>query len=341
MKIGLIARCEVARGLAIQTKNFYDHIPVDKVLVIRMPRPDCAEQPDWYPNAVNVNYDSLLHQLPEPIIRQWLEGLDVVFTAETPYDWRLLAWAAEAGVKTVIQGNPEFYRHHLPQFSNLAQPDEWWWPTTWRLDHLPHGKVMPVPMPDNVQRTAAHAHDIHPLQVVHVIGKRAFGDRNSSDLFCDALRATRADMHVTMHGIDGQLPEILRQPNLSKTLHADPVENRFAMYAGQHVLVIPRRYGGLCLPALEAAASGVAVMMSDQSPNQELASVLIPVHHHMSIGLACGSVRYGEVDHMVIGMMMDDLARNRDLVAEAQQQSVTMVPRWSQWRDKYMKELAA
>ena len=70
----------------------------------------------------------------------------VVFTVETPYDWRLPNWAREAGVKTVVQGNPEFYRNHLASHAHQANPDEWWWPTSWRpIRELPQGTIVPVP----------------------------------------------------------------------------------------------------------------------------------------------------------------------------------------------------
>ena len=89
IRLGLIARSEVARGIALQSRNFYDHMPVDDVLLVRMPRPDCKEAPEWYPGATHAAYDPIRHQLDEELVTDWLEGLDVVFTVETPNDWRM------------------------------------------------------------------------------------------------------------------------------------------------------------------------------------------------------------------------------------------------------------
>ena len=75
MKIGLIARAEVARGIAIQSKNFYDNMPVDRVLLVRMPQPDCAEAPEWYDNRTEVTYDPKHHQLDEPTVRRWFGSI--------------------------------------------------------------------------------------------------------------------------------------------------------------------------------------------------------------------------------------------------------------------------
>ena len=43
------------------------------------------------------------------------------------------------------------------------------------------------------------------------------------------------------------------------------------------MLVMPRKYGGLCLPVLEAAARGLALVMTDTVPNSDWPIVPIPV----------------------------------------------------------------
>lgn len=341
MKIGLIARCEEARGLAIQSKNFYDHMPVERVLLVRMPRADCIERPEWYPGSWPIQYDGINHQLNENLVRQWLDGLDVVFTAETPYDWRLPHWAREMGVKTIIQGNPEFYRHNQPQWSWQAHPDEWWWPTSWRLQHLPKGRVMPVPMPE---RPDVASHDADgPLRILHVMGKRAFEDRNGTQLLADALRCVTRDVIVTMHGIDGELPNYQTPPNVERILVPDSIEDRWAMYENQHLLFLPRRYGGLCLPALEAAACGLAVVMPMWPPNDELCTSLrMAVTRTKYVDLACGSVEAVDNDHMDVGEFINTSLADpsaRQLILRSQRHARESVPLWGVWRDRYLKAM--
>ncbi len=306
MKIGLIARCEVARGIAIQSKNFYDHMPVDRVLLVRMPRPDCAEAPEWYSNRTEVAYDPRLHQLDEQAVRKWLEGLDVVFTVETPNDWRIPGWCREAGVKLVIQGNPEFVRHGRKGFEGMEHPDEWWWPTSWRTSHLPLGRLVPVPMPDvtPVRRVRNYT----TLRLVHVVGKRAFGDRNGTDIVMKAMRfVQRRDCTLDVYGLDGSLGAVEPGTRAKVRLHHDGVPDRWSLYADQDVLVMPRRYGGLCLPALEAAACGLAVMMPDCSPNAELASILVAPRRTTPIDLACGRIDAVEVAPRDLAAAIDSL----------------------------------
>jgi hypothetical protein len=336
VRIGLIARSEYARGLAIQSKNFYDHMPVDKVLLVHMPNPDCALRDDWYDPSHTTIVDSLPgHTLDEHVVRSWMEGLDVVFTVETPYDWSLPGWAASMNVRLVIQGNPEFVRHGLEGYEHYGHPTQWWWPTRWRTEVLPRGRWMPVPMPDH-PATAAAAHD-GPLRVYHIAGKRAFADRNGTDCFINALRGLSKDVLVTLHGLEHSLPEI--QPIIGLSVHVENigVADLWDMHAGQHLLVLPRRYGGLCLPALEAASRGIAVMMPEVSPNDELASIRVPAMGGRKIRVAAGEIFACDVHHFALAQEINALNLDRDRLLLAQQNAYRMVPRWSEWRDRYLQ----
>lgn len=336
MKIGLIARCETSRGIAIQSKGFYDHMPVDRTLLVRMPKPDCEERPDWYANRTEVAYDAKNHQLDEVTVRGWLDGLDVVFTVETPNDWRMPTWCREAGVKLVIQGNPEFVRHGQPGF-DLPHPDAWWWPTNWRYGHHPPGPVVPVPMPDDVPVRRDDTEG--PLRVLHVIGKRAYADRNGTDPFISALRRTRERMHVTLYSIDGMIPKV-PTPHQNRRLTIDYIEHgvddRWEMYRNQDVLVLPRRYGGLCLPALEATACGLAVVMPDIPPNDELAETRFTVARTLPISLACGRVQAAEPSPAAIADVLDRMAADRKYLLSAKDRQSVRDRRWYRWSDIYL-----
>lgn len=341
MKIGLIGRCERWRGLAIQSKNFYDNVPVDKVLLVRMPPQslDCDERPEWYPGAAHIEYDSRFHQLDERVVMEFFDGLDVVFSVETPYDWRLPDWARRAGVKTVIQGNPEFYRNDQAEFAHQAEPDAWWWPTPWRIDRLPRGQVMPVPMPDMAPTAATND---ERLRFLHVIGKRAYGDRNGTDIVIAALRAIEEPCDLTIHGVGWELPEVPVPFGSPVRLEVERVgiEDRWAMYENQHVLLMPRRYGGLCLPALEAAACGLAVMMPDVSPNETMASLFVSGRTDLApIRLAAGHIQTVDVSHMELARRINELCRDPAQVRHAMTASQANVPRWSEMRQVYLDEL--
>lgn len=338
MKVGLIARTEADRGLGVQCRNFYDNMPVDRVLVVDMPR-STAYRPGHefnYPGATHIRYNDRQHVIDEEQARAWMEGLDVVFSVETPYHWQMPKWGREMGVKTVIQGNPEFYRHGQTHFEHLAQPDAWWWPTSWRQHELPAGRIMPVPMEDRMRTTAF---PLHPLKAVHVVGVRAHGDRNGTDIVCNAVGSVRATMQMSIYGLDGELPDHRINPQVTVEKFPDGVEDRWSMYEGRHVLVLPRRYGGLCLPALEAAACGLAVIMPDCPPNAELASILINPRRTRSMNLPCGPVVSAETNPLDLAGVLSDLAQSGEVLAEAQAKSYREVPRWHEWRQRYVDEL--
>lgn len=339
MKLGLIARCEIARGIAIQSRNFYDHMPVDRVLLVRMPRPDCTEAPEWYDNRTEVAYDAKYHRLDEDTVKGWLDGLDVVFTVETPNDWRIPTWCKEMGVKLVIQGNPEFVRHLRPEGAYLPHPDAWWWPTSWRLPHLPKGEVVPVPM----DRRYVKLPEGSPMKVVHVVGKRAWGDRNGTDLLAPAMRQVSERVHLTVHTIDGDLPQFSGKLGRKVTLDLvlDTVEDRWSMYDSQNVMVLPRRYGGLCLPALEAMASGLVVVMPSCSPNEELAGVTVQARRARDLNMACGPVATYDVLTAALASKIDELARWHAEGALPHLAALQPLPTWEQWRPQYLKKLEA
>lgn len=335
MKIGLIARAEVARGLAIQSKNFYDHVPVERVLLVEMPKPDCELGAGWYRerHTTRAPYDDRGHTLPEGLVRDWLVGLDVVLTVETPYDWRLPNWAREVGVKTVVQGNPEFYRNHLASHAHQADPDAWWWPTSWKpIPELPDGPVMPVPM-DRVRRAVLPG---SPLELLHVVGKRAWMDRNGTDTLLNAMRAMLRPVRLGIRSLENDLGDVPRRRRVTYDLVSKPVEDRWSMYEGRTALILPRKYGGLCLPALEAAASGLAVVMPNISPNGELASILTPIGGTRPTNLSCGTVGLAKVNPHTLAMQIANTTDEQWI--EAQQRSWDTVPTWGEWRPRYMEE---
>lgn len=338
MKIGVIARTEIARGLGIQTRNFAEHLPVAKTLIINMPTRDCAVDDSWCPDPTYANYDARNHTLDEQLVRRWLHGLDVVFAVETPYDWRIPHWCRHIGIRLVVQGNPEFVRHGQPGYEHYGDPI-WWWPTSWRLDQLPAGQVVPVPMPD--RPNVAADPDDGPLRILHVIGKRAHADRNGTEILLRALTHVRARVEITMTTIDGDLPDVMRRDNVTVRKMLNPVEDRWSLYEGQHVLILPRRYGGLCLPALEASASGLAVAMPGISPNEELASITCATRDTgRTLNLACGRVPEVITSHMDVAATIDMLAADRRLLRSAMRPPEGFA-RWSDgWDERYVRKLS-
>lgn len=341
VRVGLIARGE-DRGLGIQTWEFARAMAPERTLLVDMGEyaRGFGIHHDRYPDALVVRFDR--GTLPEGQIREWLAGLDVVFTAETFYDWRICRWADEAGAATVCQLNPEFLR---PLGEYAAVPTRWWAPTSWQLAELPAGtRVVPVPVADDRFPFAAPERDPDaPLRVLHSVGHRAHSDRNGTGVLLSSLNNMRAPMRLTLAGQDSRMPTTRTRPNIALEVRTGGVADYWRLYEDQDALVIPRRYGGLCLPVQEAMAAGLAVVMTDAEPQAStwpvttVRSRLGPV-----IRLPGGRLRPANAEPRHLAAALETFARDPEALAAAQARSLEWAEahRWSVMRPLYEAELA-
>jgi hypothetical protein len=343
VKVGLLARGE-DRGLGIQTWEFHRNLDVERTLLI-----DMGELARGFPvhgdrylyegaNTTVARFDKL-GQLPERTVRDFLSGLDVVFTAETFYDWRLVKWARQMGVATVCQVNPEFYRHGADRL--LEHPTTWWAPTPWYLDRLPvNTRLVGVPVATD-RFPMDHPTPADQLRVVHTAGHRAAGDRNGTLQLLTALRSTRPPMTVRLLTQDARLPRNRQQPNLTVELDAGGREHYWDLYTDADVLCLPRRYGGLCLPVQEAMASGLAVVMTDTSPNDFWPTLTVPCRPRGYLNAAIGKIRYQAADHRQLAHTLDALATDPDHLHTVQAASLEWARdhSWEAMRPQYVEEL--
>lgn len=319
MRWGLIARSEVDRGLGIQTFAMYENLKPDKTLVVLV-RSGYEAHPENYPDAevVKLRNEHGHWKLDEAKVRDWWKDLDVVVSVETLYDWRLVEWAKADGVKTVVHGNPEFWQATNPQ------PDTWWWPTEWRTDYLPAGPIVPVPVGDNIPITAGDPLDSRPLRVTHVAGSGAMEDRNGTLVVRQAVRRLSSQIKFKIYS------------------QADnPVEDRWEMYQRHHILVLPRRYGGLCLPALEAMASGLMLIMTNCSPNTRWPAMIIESQLSKVVHMQTGPVQVHDMMPNALISKLRHIDAHRNIVAEHQERSRAWADqnRWSVLRETYYDQI--
>lgn len=263
LRVGLIVRCD-DRGLANQTLEVYRNIPYSKVLVVRDPgseRQGFVPHPERFPDGTVVFFERYRRGGPvldEGLCRSWLNDLDVVYSAETFYDWRFCDWAKDAGVATVLHANPEFYFHWREP--NTPRPSTWWSATNWRVGNMPKGtRIVQMPVPIDRWDADKIDFDHNPRRVLHIGGLEAIRDRNGTRLVTQVAEAVSSvDFLVN-----------LQDNRKNKYLHQRNVEHYWEMYDNDTpVVLLPRRYGGLCLPAIEAIGSGKLVVMPDIEPNR-------------------------------------------------------------------------
>ena len=319
MRWGLIARSERDRGLGIQTKAMYDNLHPDKTLVVINKKSGFESHPEDYPDATLVQHrnEHGVWKLDEETVRDWWKDLDVVVTVETLYDWRAVEWAKADGVRTVVHGNPEFWMATNPQ------PDTWWWPTTWRDDHVPYGRIVPVPVPDGPKWSDARQAFDGRLKVTHVAGSGAMEDRNGTTFVVNAKRRlSKVDVSIYDQ-------------------KSAPVSDRFEMYRNQHILLLPRRYGGLCLPVLEAMASGLMVIMPDCSPNADWPTYRLPCEASKIVKMQTGPVQLYDVYPATVMQALTRLDHDRAFLHEQQTQAAEWAQRntWTMLKEVYHREL--
>lgn len=270
-RIGLIARMD-RTGLGYQTKALFDLLKPAKTLVVDSTpfKEGFQQNPEWYHlenNALNLNQEQFVAYtkgMGNDLAFEWLVyDLDVIITCEVPYHDRLYQMARERGIKVILQPNAELN----PHFENktLDKPDYFFLPSPWLEKESRQLGVTTVLCPPPITLKPKYdpifKHE-GEVNVLHIAGKRALADRNGTQIVEKALA-----------GLDGVNLTIRDQA-------VEDIRNQEDMYKGNyHVVLMPRRYGGLCLPMLEALSQGLPVVMPNIEPN----NTILPKHWLMPV----------------------------------------------------------
>lgn len=344
MKVGLIARGE-DRGLGNLTWEWQRHMHPDRTLLVvpdGVAKAGLVTHVERYPGATpaRFNQDRPGSQgsgmLDERTCREWLDGLDVVFSAETFYDWRFCRWAREAHVATVCLAMPEFVR---PDW--FDQPTQWWAPTTYRLIRLPSTtRVVPVPVPTD-RFTIHESSTDGPLRWLHVAGAQTISDRNGTRAVMSALHAVQRPTRITVRT---QTPLELGSvmPRVQLLQRFDNVRDYWRIYDDADVLVMPRRYAGLCLPTIEAMGAGLPVVMTDMAPqNVDWPVALTRTYAGAPLRMMGGQVETGDADAVALAELMDTWDEDRSIVGYARARAIAWAAdhSWEAMRPRIVAEL--
>lgn len=282
MRIGLIARADNS-GLGMQTWEFYNHMPVAKTLVIDMSDHNGNRTyPERYPRNAEI-----CRGLPNTgTIDEFLKDLDVVFVAEAPYNYYLYGRAKELGVKTAVQYNYEFFDWfmypHFPMPDMLIAPSQWHYDTVeaWAKERGIRHTYLHCPI--NRDKLKFKQHDSFKT-FLHVAGRAAAHDRNGTMTVIECAKYLQTDAKILLHfqgqqGIGHQVTHTLGDYEAMVAEHNQKgniivrhqeIDNYEDIYQGADALVLPRRYGGNCLPMNEALSVGMPVIMPAISPNTD------------------------------------------------------------------------
>lgn len=336
MRVGLIARAD-NRGLGNQTWEFYRHMNPAKTLVVDMRHRTPHEHHfDRYPDAWAILRDE---ELNDKVWKKFCKELDVVYTAETPYEYSLYEVARDMGVRTVCHINPEFYRHGLDK--SLPVPDVMAVPSTWRIEGMPGAIHLPFP----VARDRLKVRYVEKVETfLHVMGHPALAERNGTDIFMTALNYVRVPMKALVTA-QTRLPRRRGHCRfVDLVVREGDVENYWDLYQGADALVMPRKYGGQCLPINEAMSLGLPVLAPNRCPENEIVPGGGLVRCRPSsrmIRTQAGPVRLEQVDPRVLARAMEQLVQEPELVgilSKASNEKAEQMS-WESLKPKYFEVL--
>jgi glycosyltransferase involved in cell wall biosynthesis len=302
----LIARAD-NRGLGQQTWAVQRNLHPAKTMVVDCPSMQPLQlHTDRFPGA------HIVRGLPTELdYAQFLDGLDVVYTAETGYG-DLWSIANRMGVRTVLHANYEF-------LDLRDQPTVWAAPSLWNFDRWPAGTTH-LPVPIETDRFPITEKPLTASRFLHIVGRPAIHDRNGTVDLLLALQHVTAPITVTVTCQQpGYVSSLISEHNIhtpnNVTLVVDSADrdDYWTVYDNQHAMILPRRFGGLCLPANEAIGAGIPFIMPNIEPNNLwLCGAWLTEAIHAGEFSAKQHIQFYRTDPQVLAAKIDQLALDED-----------------------------
>lgn len=264
MRLGLIVRDDNT-GLGNQTRELFTMLNPDKIAIINSSPFNNNKQNGWYKNFPNSVHSTGFFK--KHTMSDFLSDIDVVISCETFYHNQFTNYARKRKIKTILQYNYEFLDYL--QNDSLILPDVLVSPSKWNLDIVEQkfGKdcqVVHLPPPITNTNFPVETNLNNHNRVLHIAGRVAAKDRNGTQTVIDMLKHSKKDYELVIK-IQGDFQFEVKD---SRVTIDDSNPSKYEdLYKGFDLMVLPRRYAGLCLPMNEALLSAIPVFMTNVSPN--------------------------------------------------------------------------
>jgi len=326
MRLGLIARADDG-GLGTLTQEFAYHLNVERALIVDLGYKARGETREERIKEIVPDARTTTYPFGDEALRWLVDGLDVVYTAETPYNINLYDIANEVGCRVVLHAMPELLK---PEYSSHAV----WLPTTWHQDNIDHSRVIPVPVATERftfnQRTKVNT-------LLHVPGE-AMEDRNGTDLLMAALPFVMSKLVLVVAGSKLRPHRVNNVTVTGRSWCKEYWEN----YTDDiDLIVIPRRYGGLCLPIQEAAACGIPSLMLGVEPQTGWPGFRVPAKIENVTRMAGGNFDVYGCSPQVLALEIDRVCKLDIGYASNAVHEWARLLGWDRWTDVYEKCLTS
>jgi len=256
VKLGFIARFDTG-GLGCESQEVLRWLKPDKVLAIQI------GELKHFPERLKGHNFAIAQGIPtDNQIRDFLKGVDVLFTIETAYNQNTWKIAREMGVKTILRINYEW-------FDRKDNPDLILAPSLWYFDLMPENKkyqVFPVNT-EIIKPIDLSADKIKPKTFLHIAGNcKAAYDRNGTQLILKAIPLVK-NQNIKFI-IRSQVPIDIKDKRV-EIIIADVDDYSEIWKDDAQVFLYPRRYGGQSLSLNEAMARGLAILSSKVEPQKD------------------------------------------------------------------------
>lgn len=318
-KVGLIAFANDG-GLGAQTRRLAKLINPDVIMIINSAgfsknKAQHFEWYEWHPNYFIVDGMPGNHA-----VKLFLQNLTHAFVVENPYNFGLVYWGQQQGTKVYVQSNYEFNQNLSQPW--LPVPDKFLMPSHWmipdmverfgadRVQYLPPA-IDPAEFIEARETNLARR---GKKRFLHLIGTAAMHDRNGTLDLIDSLKLTKGDFEVVVRSQQPLSMDVyLDDPRV--TYEVDNWQYNWELYKDFDALLLPRRWGGLCLPMHEALFSGLPVLMSDVTPQKEvLPRKWLAPANRMGTFTAQSEIPYYSVGHGIYAELIEQFSKMSDEV---------------------------
>ena len=257
-QLGIILRADIG-GLAHISREFFDHLKPEKSLVLINVFPGFSDQnrSKEYPNYYKGNGVTFYNGIPSTeFLDKWLDGLNVVLTLETPYNWDLFKLCRTKDIKTVMMVDYEWLKDPM-----TTKPDILWQPINWYIEELQKEKV-PVEMihmPVNRERFQFKERKTAKtfLCVFGRQHKSSTPNRDGRKQVYEAVKLVKNPNVRFIFRASKPLPPIDDpRVTIDVSTKEDPADN----YKIGDMMLLPKTYSGMALAMHEALSCGMPVI---------------------------------------------------------------------------------